>query len=140
MNIVVDTGVLLQMAAAGDRSPLFALWQARSFDLYLSVALLSELEDVLSRPNIQKFVRPASGKQFLAFLVERAILVQPAADFPRSRDPNDDNVVATAVAAHADYLITIDKDLYDDAALATTLAGYGIQVVQPGRFHALIRR
>jgi predicted nucleic acid-binding protein len=42
--------------------------------------------------------------------------------------------VATAVAAKANYLISVDKDLYDDATLVTTLAEQGIQVVQPGRF------
>jgi len=56
MNLVIDTGVLLKMAGAGIHSPLFVAWQAHRFDLYLSHEMLSELEDVLSRPHIQKFV------------------------------------------------------------------------------------
>jgi len=128
------------MAMAGNRSPLFIFWQARRFNLYLSLEMLAELEDVLSRPKIQRFVRPTSGKRFLALLVKRAVFIQPAKSFPRSRDPNDDKVVATAVAAKADYLITIDKELYDDATLVAALAELGIQVLQPGRFQTLLHQ
>ncbi|MCC6605643.1 MAG: putative toxin-antitoxin system toxin component, PIN family [Anaerolineae bacterium] len=139
MIVVVDTNVLLKMAAARTGSPLFASWQSRHFDLYLSIEMLAELEDVLSRPKIQRFVRPSVGKQFLKLLVERAVFVLPAHEFPHSRDPGDDKVVATAVAAQANYLVTVDKDLYDDATLVTILAEQGIQVVQPGHFHTLLR-
>jgi putative PIN family toxin of toxin-antitoxin system len=90
MIVVIDTNVLLKMAAAGTRSPLFASWQAHQFDLYLSVEMLAELEDVLSRPKIKKFVRPPVGKHFLKLLVERAVFVPPARLFPHSRDPDDD--------------------------------------------------
>jgi uncharacterized protein len=128
MNVVIDTGVLLKMAAAGAHSPLFVSWQAHHFGLYLSHEMLSELEYVLSRPNVQKFVHPNSGQRFLTLLTERAIFVQPAAQFSHSRDPDDDKVIATAVAARADYLITVDKDLYDDPTLVATLAEEGIQV------------
>ena len=139
MIVVIDTSVLLKIAAAGVRSPLFTSWQARQFDLYLSVEMLAELEDVLSRPKIQKFVPPAVGKQFLRLLVERAIFVPIAHNFPHSRDPEDDKVVATAVAAKADYLITVDKDLYADPALVAALAERGVRVVQPGHFQTLLR-
>ena len=140
MIVVVDTSVLLKMAAARTRSPLFASWQARHFDLYLSVEMLAELEDVLSRPKIQKFVHSSVGEHFLKLLVDRAIFILPARRFPHSRDPDDDKVVATAVAAKANYLITVDKDLYDDAALVKNLAEQGIQVVQPGHFQTLLRQ
>ncbi|HRQ38027.1 MAG TPA: putative toxin-antitoxin system toxin component, PIN family [Chloroflexota bacterium] len=140
MIVVIDTNVLLKMAATGIRSPLFTSWQARQFDLYLSVEMLAELEEVLSRPKIQKFVPPTVGKQFLRLVVERAVFVPMAHTFPHSRDSGDDKVVATAVAAKADYLITVDKDLYDDATLVPSLAEQGIQVVQPGRFQTLLRR
>jgi uncharacterized protein len=139
MNLVIDTGVLLKMAGAGIHSPLFAAWQAHRFDLYLSHEMLSELEDVFSRPHIQKFVHPNSGQRFLTLLAERAIFVQPATQFPHSRDPDDDQVIATAVAAHVDYLITVDKDLYDDPTLVTALAERGIQVMQPGPFQISLR-
>lgn len=138
MNVVIDTSVLLKMASTGTRSPLFTFWQSQQFDLYLSPEILSELEDVLSRPKIQRFLPPRSGKRFLALLVERAIFVQPSLDFPRSRDPKDDKVVATAVAANATYLITVDKDLYDDANLVAVLANeYRIQVLTPAHFQIL---
>jgi uncharacterized protein len=137
MKVVLDTGVLLQMASAGTRSPLFVLWESRRFDVYLSTEMVSELLDVLSRRKIQQFIRPASSRRFVDLLLNRAIFLQPALDFPRSRDPKDDKVVATAVAADADYLITLDKDLYDDADLVAALAERGIEVIRPAPFQTL---
>lgn len=67
------------------------------------------------------------------------MFVTPAQAYPHCRDPQDDMVIATAVAAHADYLITVDKDLYDDANLVAALADLGIQVTQPGNFPARLQ-
>ena len=50
------------------------------------------------------------------------------------RDPNDDAIVACAVAAGADYLVTRDKDLL------SIKAHQGIAVISPEAFLALLRR
>jgi uncharacterized protein len=139
MRVVIDTNVLLQMAAAGTKSPLLVFWQARQFDLYLSHEIVNELKALLSRPKIQRFVSQTSGKQFLDLLGERAVFVIPATNYPRCRDADDDMVIATAVAAQADYLITIDKDIYDDSDLANELSAYAIKTLTPGRFQSLLR-
>jgi predicted nucleic acid-binding protein len=49
------------------------------------------------------------------------------------RDPNDDMIVATALKAKADYLVTRDKDLL-------SLGSYhGIQIVTPEAFMEMLR-
>jgi len=63
----------------------------------------------------------------------RACVVEPALEFPRCRDPKDDDVIATAVVDCPCYLLTADRDLYDDADLATALHNLEIYVYAPAR-------
>ena len=134
MNVVIDTNVLVKMAASGKQEPLFVAWRNRQFDLYLSLPIFKELEDVLSRPKMQRFVRPDTAARFLSELQRKAIFVDTADEHPHCRDRKDDMVIATAVSAKADFLITIDKDLYDDPDFVTTMHKLGIQVVLPPVF------
>jgi putative PIN family toxin of toxin-antitoxin system len=138
MRVVVDTNLLVRMAAAGDLSPLFKAWQQRAFHLVVSAQLLAELQNVIARPKIQRFLRPDRAKQFLDLIHERAIFVTPASNAPTCRDPKDDMIIATAIAAEAGFIVTSDKDLLDDEKLQQALADYNLRVVYPLEFLKLI--
>jgi len=62
------------------------------------------------------------------------MFVEPALSFPHCRDPKDDVVIATAVAAHAGYIVTNDEDLHEAALAARLRDECGIQVVWPNEF------
>jgi uncharacterized protein len=65
----------------------------------------------------------------LAWLLSRALRVPPAPlGKQRSRDPKDDPVLACALAARADYLISNDRDLL---ALGKP---FGVAIVTPAGF------
>ncbi|NKQ34301.1 MAG: putative toxin-antitoxin system toxin component, PIN family [Chloroflexi bacterium] len=134
MNAVIDTNLLVRMASAGSHDPLFFAWRERRFDICLSRSLFRELEDVLARSKMKRFVRPASAARFLRDLREDALFVEPADKAPRCRDPKDDVVLATAVSAQADFLVTADKDLYDDPELVARMRQLDIQIVLPPEF------
>ncbi len=134
MQVVIDTNQLLRMAAAGKQSPLLQSWRQRAFYLVISPQLLAELEEVMARPKTQRFLRFGRAKRFLNLLRERAIFVTPAANVPTCRDPKDDVVIATAVAAKASFIVTADRDLLDDEALQAALVAYNLQIVYPFEF------
>lgn len=134
MNVVIDTSVLLKMAMSGMKLPLFVAWRVRQYDLVLSEPILRELEGVLARPKIKRFIRPSVVTRFLTDLRDGAIFVEPASDYPYCRDPKDDVVIATAVAAQANYLITADKDLYDDPDLVEDMKNLGVHILSPALF------
>lgn len=140
MRVVIDTGELLRMAAAAGRSPIFEAWEELRIELVMSAATITELADVLSRPQIQRFVPKRRGDRFLNLVQQRGLFVNIATNYPKCRDPGDDNVIATAVGGSAQYLITIDKDIYDDPRLVSNLQQLGILVVQPGAFINQLRR
>jgi putative PIN family toxin of toxin-antitoxin system len=135
---VVDTNLLLRMAAGGRRSPLYLAWRARRFALFVSASLLNEFENVVARPSIRRFLSPLRAEEFIMLLRASAFRVAPAAQFPRCRDPKDDVVIATAVAARPCYLVTADRDLYDDADLVAALRALEVTVVRAGEFLAAL--
>ncbi len=47
-------------------------------------------------------------------------------------------VVATAVAARPCYIVTADRDLYDDANLVATLRALEVYAIQAGEFLAAL--
>lgn len=134
MIVVIDTNELLRMASASNMSPLFAAWRADRFDLALSSELLAEMLDAADKPRVRRFLSAARIQRFIGVAIDEAVFVEPALSFPHCRDPKDDVVIATAVAAHAEYIVTNDGDLHE-AALATRLRDEcGIQVVWPNEF------
>lgn len=73
-----------------------------------SVELLDELEDVL----VERFgFERAAARVTRAELEGVADIVVPVAGPTVSRDPDDDIVLATAVAGRVDVIVTGDKDL-----------------------------
>ena len=137
MIAVIDTNHLLRIAAAYRRSPLFAAGRAGRFKIAVSDEIMAELADVAARPRIRRFLDVETFEQFVAWLKKWALFVTPAADFPRCRDPKDDMIIATATAARADFIVTTDRDLLDDANLIARLRDeWHIDVVEPAAFLA----
>lgn len=117
MRIVLDTNVV--MSALLWRGPpyrlLDAIRQRPRLQLYSSPVLLEELAEVLTRPSATKQLN-AIGKAARDVLPDYILaieLVEPV-ELPRVvRDPDDDHVLACALAARADLIVTGDNDLLD---------------------------
>ncbi len=82
--------------------------------LYSSEALLTELAEVLARPHLRKPLT-AIGKTPAEVLADYSTIVEIVAptEVPRviTADPDDDHVLACALAAHADTIVSGDRHL-----------------------------
>jgi putative PIN family toxin of toxin-antitoxin system len=114
MRIVLDTNVVMS-ALLWRGTPyrlLEASQQRSSTQLYSSTALLEELTDVLARPSATKRLTliDKTAATVLADYVEVIELVAPTA-VPRvvPGDVDDDQVIAAAVAAQADLIVSGDR-------------------------------
>ena len=91
---------------------LAAIAQRSSIQLYSSTALLEELADVLTRPSATKRLAliDKTARAVLADYVEAIELVEPVT-VPRVvvGDVDDDQVIAAAVAARADLIVSGDR-------------------------------
>ena len=136
---VIDLTEMVRLAMQRpERSPLFQAWETSSFVWMVSPPMLTEFIKVTNRPRLRRLIRPLVRDAVLDALRTRARIVTPATEFPHCRDPKDDVVVATAVAACPCYLVTADRDLYDDEDLVAALREMGVHVVRPGEFLAAL--
>lgn len=113
MRVVLDTNVVVSALVWGGMP--FKLLQAATdgdIDLYTSPVLMTELREVLAREHLtSRLVRQhASVESAIALYGELAIKASPLA-IPRVviDDPDDDHVLAVAVAANAQLIVSGDK-------------------------------
>ncbi|MHB8647208.1 MAG: putative toxin-antitoxin system toxin component, PIN family [Thermomicrobiales bacterium] len=86
---------------------------ADSYQLVVSEALILEVLDVIRRPDVVKLFRtlPTRDPAAIIAILQSAATVELREIPSVSRDPKDDVIVATAVAAGAEYLVSEDRDL-----------------------------
>lgn len=115
MRAVIDTNVLLSALLWGG-TPHAILEHIRNGTMTLisSPTLLAELAHVLERPKFDLILlrSNSSRTQVLAEVRQLAEVVDaPPLAHPVCRDPDDDAVLALALAAQADIVISGDDDL-----------------------------
>jgi putative PIN family toxin of toxin-antitoxin system len=115
VRAVIDTNVLLSgLIWRGTPHILLERLRAGTLGLISSPALIAELAGVIARPKFSAMlVRSNTNPERLLaevrFLAE--IIAPPPLSVQVSRDPDDDAVLALAVAAQPDIIITGDADL-----------------------------
>ena len=116
MRVVLDTNTLISgiISSGGPPRRLFNGMRSQVFETFSSATLLAELLDVLLR---DKFIArlTAAGltpQEIVADVRRLAILVEPT-DVPAviAADPDDDHVLACAVIAGAELIVSGDSHL-----------------------------
>jgi putative PIN family toxin of toxin-antitoxin system len=117
MRIVADTNTVLSgLLWQGPPRRLLDLARRRAFTLCTSPTLLAELAEVIARDKFAQRVL-AAGLSATALVQDYERLAdilepQPLSP-PVCRDPDDDHVLACALAARAILIVSGDKDLLD---------------------------
>jgi uncharacterized protein len=116
VRITVDTNLLISGFIRSGTAPrrLLRAWLQGVVRLVMSAELHAEVVDVLQRP---KFARYDFDTQLMADVLGALATSEPVEpltepDLPlRCRDPKDNMVLACALAARVDYIVTGDTDL-----------------------------
>ncbi len=107
------------------------------YQLCLSDDILAETaETLLAKSRLRRYAAYSDGdvRDFIRWLLTQAEMVTGVKVKPVvPRDPDDDKIVAAAVAANADYLVTGDR-----AHLLPLREHKGIQIVAPRTFLELL--
>ncbi len=118
LRVVLDTNVLLSGIAYPASVPgkILAAWRHGSVEVLLSDYILDGLRRVLPRLAHRHGLSASEIDDLVDALSIQAEVIEPAASStPDLRDPKDQDVLGTLLAAlqtsAADYLITGDKDL-----------------------------
>ena len=136
MRAVIDTNVL--MAGLLWRGPPHALLEhvrAGTVNLVSSPALLAELADVIGRAKFDAILTRTntSRERSLAEVWRLAEVIDPPPlPKPVCHDPDDDEVLALAIAAKVELIVSGDKDLLSLGSFE------GIPILAPAQAVSLI--
>ena len=137
LKVTVDTNVIISALLKKDSVPAKVVSHIlNECQLCISRYILEELEDVLKRPKIKSVIGWDDNriKRYLVGLEEASTLLEhPPILKIVKEDPSDDNILACAVSAQVDYLITGDNHLIQ-------LGIYkGIQIISPSEFLTVLQ-
>lgn len=109
MRIVLDTNVLVSALLSRDGPPGRLLAAVKRGDVtpVTSEAQLQELHRVLGRRNAQ--VRPDEAESLVDGLRAVGVIATDLPDVDDSPDPDDNPILATAIAGGADVIVSGDK-------------------------------
>lgn len=115
LRLVADTNTVVSaLLWRGTPHRLFAALDTAEIAFYTSRALVDELAEVLPRRKLARAVR-ASHKSIEALVADYEALTELVRPRPLServgRDPDDEAVLACALAARADLIVSGDQDL-----------------------------
>ncbi|HLJ62914.1 MAG TPA: putative toxin-antitoxin system toxin component, PIN family [Stellaceae bacterium] len=115
VRAVIDTNVLLSgLIWRGTPHRLIEEVRVGALTLIISPALLAEFGEVIYRPKFQTILaRSRTDAERVRGELRRLaeIVDPPALPVQVSRDPDDDALLALAVAARADLIVSGDADL-----------------------------
>ena len=117
MRVIADTNIVVSgLLWRGNPRQVLDMARMGTIDLFTSAALLAELEDVLSREKFAWRLASASVTPHDLVLGYAALasVIEPASIEPVVlADPDDDAILACAVAAQGEVIISGDRHLLD---------------------------
>lgn len=136
---VFDSTILVSafLAPAGVSAALLQQARGGAFQLYLAEDIIDEVQHTLLEYERIRRRHPYSDEEVREFCAMLRVVAVPVRDLPGltgvSRDPKDDVIIACALRARAQYLVTRDDDLL-------SLGTYRrIQMITPEAFSEFLR-
>ena len=109
---VFDANVIVSALLLPDSLPRRAFDKAyRQGKILLSAATILELDDVLRRPRLDRYLHEEERIDFLLHLIRDAVIAPVTLTVTDSRDPKDNKYLELAVSASATCIVTGDQDL-----------------------------
>lgn len=116
LKAVIDTNLFVSglISKKGNPAKLLQLWHDHAFLLVISEQMVKEIERVLQYPRIRnKYnLKDEEIEQAVGTIKKFAVVLPDAVELDVVKDDPDDNkVLACALAAHADYIVSGDGHL-----------------------------
>lgn len=111
----------------------------RRFIPVLSLPLIEELREVLTRPRLRRYrIRDEDVQELISLLTDRAVWVEPTGRLRLCHDPDDDLILETALLAQAGAMVTRDDDIKRDLELMRWMRKQEITVLSVSQFLELL--
>lgn len=111
MRVVLDTGILIAALITSGTPPdrIYQAWRRKRFTLITSRWQLDEFRRVSRYDRLRRFIEPAEAGNLINGLRRNALVLEKLPRVDLSTDPNDNSILAMAVAGQTDYLVTGDQ-------------------------------
>jgi putative PIN family toxin of toxin-antitoxin system len=111
MRVVLDTGILIAALITSGTPPdaIYRAWRKKRFELFTSEWQLEEFRRVSRYPKLRTYLKSADAGNLVNGLRREATVLSQLPTVDLSPDPDDNPVLATALAARADILVTGDR-------------------------------
>lgn len=111
MRILLDTNVIISglLSSKGPPGRLLDAWFDEHFELATSEAQVDELARALRYEHIACRITGTLASAFVDNIDARAVVAEHLPDVQLSPDPDDNMILASAVAAGVDLIVSGDK-------------------------------
>jgi putative PIN family toxin of toxin-antitoxin system len=130
-RVVLDANTLASGAitTTGTLASIIDAWRNGKYTVIVSEPILVELERTLQKPYFQQRLTNEQSSRFITLLRKRAILSPITISVHGvATHPEDDLILATALSAKANYLVT------GDAKLQKLGTYSGVRILSPRAF------
>jgi putative PIN family toxin of toxin-antitoxin system len=134
MRVVLDANVVASgVCWQGEAYRCLVKIARRQAFAYATEGTLAEARETATR-LIRELEPKNNAANILNWYLQEARMVEPAPlGKQRSRDAKDDPYLAAALAAHAGFIVSYDKDLLE------LKKPFGIDIIRPAQFLKLIK-
>jgi uncharacterized protein len=109
---VFDANALVSALLIPDSVPRMAFDSAAAQGhILLSAPVIGELEEVLRRPRLDRYITEEDRMRFLVALIRTSLLIRVSVTIPDSPDPKDNKYLELAVEGEATCVVTGDRHL-----------------------------
>jgi putative PIN family toxin of toxin-antitoxin system len=109
---VLASGIAGEAVDASAPVHIFRYWRQQTYQLVLSDHILEELAHTLAKPYFRERLTLGQRDRAIAALRDHGRVIPITAPIPgKATHPEDDLVIATALSAHANFLVTGDRQL-----------------------------
>lgn len=111
MRVVLDTSVFISAFISKDKPPYhaLALWFEKRYELVTSAWQIEEIRRVSRYDRVQPLVSSQEVGKTINALRLRAWVLEDMPSVDYSPDPDDNPILAAAIAGKASYIVSGDK-------------------------------
>jgi len=111
LKLVIDTNVLIVALIRKNTAPylLYKSWREGACELITSQEQLSELERVMHYAKLRRYFSPEEAHEMLLGIATYSTRVTHLPAVTCSPDPDDNLILATAIAGKVHYIVSGDK-------------------------------
>lgn len=136
MRVVLDTNIFLSALLSGRGPPatIVDAWRAGRFELVSSVDQINEFKRVTRYPKLRPYLPRGAVGLVVNGLRTAEVLLKRVPGGATAPDPDDDYLIAMAIATGAHFLVSGDRNVLSIRRIGPT------RIVSAQRFASMLAR